>query len=153
MSEPVTSDKPTSAEAPPRRRPILMALPLLVFATFAVLFCLRLGSGDPSKIPSALIGRPAPQTTLPPLQGLVAGGAPVPGLDPTVFQGKVSVVNVWASSCVPCHEIDNLRSDFFSRANQIAFILAVFIVHDNDHAPFANVGASVRNGSECHLRF
>ena len=37
MSEPVTSDKPTSAEAPPRRRPILMALPLLVFATFAVL--------------------------------------------------------------------------------------------------------------------
>src|SRR5947199_9017423 len=54
MSEPVTSDKLPSAEAAPPRRSILMALPLLVFATFAVLFWLRLGSGDPSKIPSAL---------------------------------------------------------------------------------------------------
>ena len=28
----------------------------------------------------------------------------VPGLDPVDFKGKVSVVNVWASWCVPCHE-------------------------------------------------
>jgi cytochrome c biogenesis protein CcmG/thiol:disulfide interchange protein DsbE len=51
-----------------------------------------------------LIGRPAPQTALPPLQGLVRDGARVPGLDPAVFKGKVSIVNVWASWCVPCHE-------------------------------------------------
>jgi cytochrome c biogenesis protein CcmG/thiol:disulfide interchange protein DsbE len=68
------------------------------------LFWFRLGSGDPARIPSALIGRPAPQTSLPPLEGLLANGTQVPGLDPAAFKGQISVVNVWASWCVPCHD-------------------------------------------------
>jgi cytochrome c biogenesis protein CcmG, thiol:disulfide interchange protein DsbE len=98
MSEPSTST------APAPRRSFMMVLPLIAFAGLAALFWLRLGTGDPSRIPSALIGHPAPQTSLPPLTGLLSDGTQVPGLDPAIFKGKVSVVNVWASWCVPCHD-------------------------------------------------
>jgi cytochrome c biogenesis protein CcmG/thiol:disulfide interchange protein DsbE len=81
-----------------------MALPLIAFLGLAVLFLFRLGNGDPSRIPSALIGHPAPLTSLPPLTGLLNDGAQVPRLDPIIFKGKISVVNVWASWCVPCHD-------------------------------------------------
>jgi cytochrome c biogenesis protein CcmG/thiol:disulfide interchange protein DsbE len=87
-----------------KRRNILVLLPLAVFLALAALFFYRLGSGDPSRVPSALIGHPIPVTDLPPLSGLERDGKPVPGLSNATFRGAVTLVNVWASWCVPCHD-------------------------------------------------
>jgi cytochrome c biogenesis protein CcmG/thiol:disulfide interchange protein DsbE len=88
----------------PTRRKLLVYLPLALFLALAALFLIRLGAGDISRVPSALIGRPAPVTILPPIAGLMRDGKPVPGIDADTFKGEVTVLNVWASWCVPCHE-------------------------------------------------
>jgi cytochrome c biogenesis protein CcmG/thiol:disulfide interchange protein DsbE len=87
-----------------KQRNLLVLLPLIAFLALAALFFYRLGAGDPGRIPSALIGHPVPATDLPPLAGLERNGAPVPGLTNATFQGAVTVLNVWASWCVPCHD-------------------------------------------------
>jgi len=86
------------------RRRVVVLIPLVLFLGLALLFIIRLSAGDPSRIPSVLIGRQAPQTELPALPGLLRDGAPVPGLDATAFKDEVTVLNVWASWCVPCRD-------------------------------------------------
>lgn len=86
------------------RRRIIVLLPLLAFLALAALFLFRLGAGDPSRLPSALIGRPVPQTDLPPIPELTRDGVPVPGLKAADFKDAVTLVNVWASWCVPCRD-------------------------------------------------
>jgi cytochrome c biogenesis protein CcmG, thiol:disulfide interchange protein DsbE len=83
----------------PRRSP-LRFLPLVVFALLAAVFLVRLFAGDASRIPSALIGKPAPEFELPALSGLGAQGLSTADLR----KGHVSVINIFASWCAPCRQ-------------------------------------------------
>jgi cytochrome c biogenesis protein CcmG/thiol:disulfide interchange protein DsbE len=97
----VTEDRAKGAQI---GRRLMVLTPLALFLGLALLFLVRLGAGDPSLIPSALIGHPAPATVLPPVEGLERDGKPVPGLTADTFKNAVSVLNVWASWCVPCRD-------------------------------------------------
>ncbi|MFC4670759.1 DsbE family thiol:disulfide interchange protein [Seohaeicola nanhaiensis] len=72
-----------------------MMLPLAIFAGIGAAFYWGLFNND-DRLPSALIGRPMPEFTLPPIEGREDG------LASTDLTGQVSLVNVWASWCVPC---------------------------------------------------
>ena len=76
---------------------LLYIMPLSVFLVLAVYFAIGL-TKDPSILPSALIDKPVPEFSLPPIEG-----GPGKGFSSADLKGNgVSVVNVFASWCVPC---------------------------------------------------
>ena len=75
------------------------AIPLIIFLVIAAFLASRLrGDYDPHKIPSALIGKPAPEFQLSQL------GDPTKTFSPKQLRGKVWLLNVWGSWCVACRE-------------------------------------------------
>ncbi len=122
----VSPDTDPSAGEPPRRRvSVLVLLPLIIFVALAALFLVQLTVGrSPNQIPSALIDRPAPDFDLPALAGLERDGAQVPGLSTADLKtgdtgidltGRVTLVNVFASWCVPCREEHPLLEELAKR--------------------------------------
>lgn len=100
----MTSDNP----APLRRRGlgryVLALLPLLIFAGFAMvagkmLYDQDVNGRDISAIPSALIGQKAPSLALAELEG-----SATPALTDAAIHGQLTLVNVFASWCVPCRQ-------------------------------------------------
>ncbi len=83
-------------------RRVAVLVPLLAFLALAALFAYRLyaigqNPDAASRIPSALINKPVPEFSLPPLAGL-----PGDGLTTEMLGSGLHVVNIWASWCVPC---------------------------------------------------
>jgi len=72
-------------------------LPLAIFLVLAILLAAGL-SRDPRRLPSALVGKPAPVIDLPLLED------PQRRLQTSALRGQVWLLNVWASWCAPCQE-------------------------------------------------
>ena len=126
-----------------RSRLWIAAIPVVGFAGLAAVFWRGL-SGNPSEVPSALIGKPVPDFTLPAVDGLG-----VPGFDSAALKrGKVTLVNVWASWCGPCRIEHPLLMDLSKRGDIQLFGLNYKDEPENARRflgtmgqPFAAVGA------------
>jgi cytochrome c biogenesis protein CcmG, thiol:disulfide interchange protein DsbE len=76
----------------------LFALPLIALALLVAVFASTIDR-DASLVRSVLIDRPAPAFTLPPVEGM-----DVPGFDTAALSGAPTLVNVFASWCIPCRD-------------------------------------------------
>jgi cytochrome c biogenesis protein CcmG, thiol:disulfide interchange protein DsbE len=79
-------------------RYVLFALPLILLAGLVAVFATTIDR-DASLVRSVLIDKPAPQFALPAVDGIG-----VPGFETATLKGQPTLVNVFASWCIPCRD-------------------------------------------------
>ena len=79
-------------------RYVLFGLPLLALIALVAVFAFSIDR-DPGLVRSVLIDKPAPVFAMAEVPGLG-----VPGFDTASLKGAVTVVNVFASWCIPCRD-------------------------------------------------
>lgn len=92
-------------------RYVLFGLPLVALVALVTIFAFSINR-DPSLVRSVLIDKPAPVFALAAVPGL-----DVPGFDTASLSGQVSVVNVFASWCIPCRDEHPLLMALKDRAD------------------------------------
>ncbi|SUW23507.1 periplasmic protein thiol:disulfide oxidoreductase, DsbE subfamily protein [Brucella abortus] len=105
-----TTEKPAAQK---KRASWVALLPLLIFVGLAAVFAVQLLSGkDNSIIPSVLIGKQAPLTNLPPVEGLMRDGAPVSGFNSEDLKTGPGASLPWSMSGVrgACPAVRSTRS-------------------------------------------
>lgn len=91
-----------------KRRPAIswpIMIGVIAFFGLSAIFAYMLVLPDrvASTVPSALIGREAPETPLPLVPNLVTdAGEQIPGFERAMLNDRISVVNIWGSWCAPC---------------------------------------------------
>ncbi|HWS74329.1 MAG TPA: DsbE family thiol:disulfide interchange protein [Quisquiliibacterium sp.] len=90
-------------------RALKFLIPLLLFLGIGW-FLLRGLDRDPREIPSPLVGKPAPQVSLP----VLGRGADVPWTTASM-QGQVWLLNVWGSWCAGCKVEHPLLNELAAR--------------------------------------
>lgn len=79
-------------------RYVLFGLPLILLVALVAIFATSMDR-DPALVRSVLIDKPAPSFAMAPVPELG-----VPGFDTAALKGEVTVVNVFASWCIPCRD-------------------------------------------------
>lgn len=132
----------------PTARRLLFVLPVFLFMLLAGVVAFFMLSGrDPRLLPSTLIDKPAPQFSLPPIKGF---GDQAAGLSNKDLPGKVTVINFFASWCIPCR-VEHAQIVALARDKEIQ----VFGINyknkaknaidwlDRYQSPYARIGADL----------
>jgi cytochrome c biogenesis protein CcmG/thiol:disulfide interchange protein DsbE len=102
---------------------LLYAVPVAVFGILAYLLFDSLYGPPHDQLPSALLGKPVPSFSLPPLGSSATGFS-----REDLTAGHVTVLNVWASWCVPCR----LEAPMLNRLKQLGGVALYGLVYKDE---------------------